>query len=89
MRRGQGVVREEWRVSGDPGPSFGFYNFVWPRSGHIEDGEEQARTFYNLVTDGEHVPWDDGPHLHHRTIYTEVGPWLSAKDLESRSTDAD
>jgi hypothetical protein len=89
-----GITREEWRVSGDPGPRFGLYNFVWPRPGQIEDGEEQARAFIAEVTEPGRLPWDDGPYLHHRTIYTEEGSWLpaedpeSTEDLESRSTDA-
>ena len=80
--RDQGVVREEWRVSGDPGPGYPPYSFVWPRPGQNEGGEERARAFYNLVTDNWHIRWDDGPYLHHRTIYTETGPWLLAEEAK-------
>lgn len=71
---------QEWRVSGDPGPEFGPYNFTWPRPGWVEDGEEQARALYNLITDGNHVPWVDGPYLHCRTVYNDASPWLPAEE---------
>lgn len=72
--------RREWRVSGDPGQPYGFYNFVWPRPGSNEDGEKEARAFVAMITQPGRVPWVDGPHLHYRIVYTDTGPWLPAED---------
>jgi hypothetical protein len=68
--------RRQWRVTGDPGPQFGLYSFTWPRRGSDEDGEEQARKFMAMFHEPGRTPWPDGPHLHHRTVYTHEGDWV-------------
>ena len=55
------VVVDEWRVTGDPGPGYPPYVYVWT-------DEKPARTFAD-----EMRGWVDGPHLHHRTV--TYGPW--------------
>jgi hypothetical protein len=57
---------EEWRVTaridGQP------YEFTWSpmRNPHLGDSETAARGFITLM--GGHVAWEDGPHLHRRTV---------------------
>lgn len=60
-----GEVREEWRVTGDPGGSFPLYDFTFRQPQHV-DPEKAARGFVALMRD--HDNWVDGPHLSHRTV---------------------
>lgn len=69
-----GVVTtvEEWRVTGDPGPEFGPYHFVWSSRTGLNP-ERPARAFMAMVAPRH--DWVDGPHLHRRTVtFTEWEP---------------
>ena len=75
---------EEWRVTGDPGPSFPQYDFVFGSPtrramGADEDPEAAARRFVEQIREAAaelgRGGWVDGPHLQHRTVtYTEWEP---------------
>lgn len=55
---------EEWRVTGKVRGED--YDFTWSkmRNPHLVDPEQGARKFVTQLD----VEWDDGPHLHRRTI---------------------
>lgn len=61
---------EEWRVTGTVQGED--YDFTWSklRNPHLGDPEQGARKFAERLA----VTWDDGPHLHHRTIV--IHSWL-------------
>lgn len=69
-------VVHEWRVTGEPGDGYPSYSFTWrsddDRWPTPKQAEAAARLFVSRV-----APWDEGPHLHHRTVtYTvEVARW--------------
>ena len=77
---------EEWRVTGDPGHGFPPYSFVWSLrdNPHLGDPEAAARSLMaNLAVPRVNwIPWDDGPHLSHRTV-TE-GDWELVLDPFSK-----
>jgi hypothetical protein len=50
------TVRDEWRVTGEPGKGYPPYHFVF-------DDEDEARAFVAAMR-----KWDDGPHLEHRQV---------------------
>lgn len=81
---GEATVVHEWHVTGEPGPigavpdlRYPSYQFAyrsdderWP--GRI--AEDAARTFVQRVSRYE-GGWEDGPHLHHRTVvYSPLEP---------------
>lgn len=55
---------EEWRVTGRVRGED--YDFTWSklRNPHLGDPEQGARKFAERIA----VDWDDGPHLHRRTV---------------------
>lgn len=56
---------EEWRVTGQPGRGYPPYEFTWStlRNPHLGEAEGAARAFM-----AQELDWDDGPHLHRRTV---------------------
>lgn len=76
--RGKVTVREEWMVTGEPGEPYPSYRFVFGSPvrlalGEDADPEESARKFAEGIKSATTRPWQDGPHLHKRTV-TEA-PW--------------
>jgi hypothetical protein len=62
----------EWRVTGDPGPDWKEYDFVWSpwRNPHLGDPEKQARWFHASTIEHERM---NNVRLMRRTV--TVGPW--------------
>jgi hypothetical protein len=62
---------EEWRVTGNPGPGFPPYAFVWTNQpdarGRVTPRPDwEALDFVQLMRENDN--WADGPHLHRRTV---------------------
>lgn len=65
------IEYQEWRVTGTPGGAFERYDFTWSplRNPHLGDPERAARGFVALIKSANGgTPWEDGPHLSHRTV---------------------
>lgn len=60
----------EWRVTGEPGPGYPSYTFVYSpdRNPRLGDPETAAREAMNVP-----IPWTAGPHLSMRWVVR--GPW--------------
>lgn len=64
-------IVHEWRVTGEPGPGYPSYSYVWRSSDERwpspEEAEAAARKFAEVFS-----PWVEGPFIHHRTVtYTD------------------
>lgn len=84
------TVVEHWIVTGEPGPISGLpelnhlryptYRFVWSSADPRwlgEKAELEARHFATTAAPSRPgmPPWEDGPHLHHRTVtYSPLDP---------------
>ncbi len=72
----QADTYEEWRVTGKPGAGYPPYSFTWSRRlqpNASTEPEAAARAFLRMLADQHVPPWEDGPHMHRRTVV--IGEW--------------
>jgi hypothetical protein len=81
---GRGWYRE-WRVTGEPGPPFPVYEFVWSEQVH-PDAEQMARQFIATVGTRAELAWVTGPVLSVRWVCRLTGVWEPAPAVDAVPT---